>query len=206
MAMGWIARFLEKRAKRAIRKLPRIERGRARFKARYPQYEFGIGSYGLPEVHDWQEGSTLKIGAYCSIAEGVQIFLGGHHRADWVTTFPFPAFLGEAAHISGYNGTRGDVVIGSDVWLCTNSSILSGVTIGHGAVVAAGALVTRDVPPYAVVGGNPATFIRWRFPEEVRAELLQTAWWTWPEAEVRGAVETLCSDDIEAFLAYARQR
>lgn len=206
MAMGWIARFLEKRAKRAIRKLPRIERGRARFKARYPQYEFGIGSYGLPEVHDWQEGSTLKIGAYCSIAEGVQIFLGGHHRADWVTTFPFPAFLGEAAHISGYNGTRGDVVIGSDVWLCTNSSILSGVTIGHGAVVAAGALVTRDVPPYAVVGGNPATFIRWRFPEEVRAELLQTAWWTWPEAEVRGAVEALCSDDIEAFLAYARQR
>lgn len=204
--MGWIARFLEKRAKRAIRKLPRIERGQARFKARYPHYEFGVGSYGLPEVHDWQEGSTLKIGAYCSIAEGVQIFLGGHHRSDWVTTFPFPAFLDEAAHITGYNGTRGDVIIGSDVWLCTNSSILSGVTVGHGAIVAAGAMVTRDVPPYAVVGGNPATFIRWRFPEEVRAELLQTAWWAWPEAEVRSAVETLCCDDIQAFLAYARQR
>lgn len=204
--MGWIARFLEKRAKRAIRKLPRIERGRARFKARYPQYEFGVGSYGLPQVHDWQEGSTLKIGAYCSIAEGVQIFLGGHHRADWVTTFPFPAFLDEAAHIEGYNGTRGDVIIGSDVWLCTNSSILSGVTVGHGAIVAAGALVTRDVPPYAVVGGNPAKFIRWRFPEEVCAELLQVAWWNWPEQEVRAALEKLCSDDIQGFLDYARQR
>lgn len=204
--MGWIARFLEKRAKRAIRKLPHIERGRARFKARYPQYEFGIGSYGLPEVHDWQEGSTLKVGAYCSIAEGVQIFLGGHHRADWVTTYPFPAMLAEAAHIKDYNGTRGDVVIGNDVWLCSNSSILSGVTVGHGAIVAAGALVTRDVLPYAIVGGNPAKVINWRFPEEVRAELLQAAWWDWPQAELRQVMEKLCSDDIQAFLDYARQR
>jgi len=83
--MGWIQRFLEKRAKRAIRKLPKIERGVVRFQQRYPGYSIGRGSYGLPEVHDWQEGSTLSIGAYCSIAEGVQIFLGpppsglGHH-------------------------------------------------------------------------------------------------------------------------------
>lgn len=204
--MGWIARFLEKRAKREIRKLPRSERGRARFKARYPQYEFGIGSYGLPEVHDWQEGSTLRIGAYCSIAEGVEIFLGGHHRADWVTTYPFPAMFDEAAHIKDYNGTRGDVVIGNDVWLCSNSCILSGVTVGHGAVVAAGAMVTRDVPPYAIVGGNPARIINWRFPEEIRTALLQTAWWDWPEAELRQVMATLCSNDIHAFLAYARQR
>ncbi len=204
--MGWISRYLEKRAKRAIRKLPRIERGQARFAARYPHYEFGIGSYGLPEVHDWQEGATLRIGAYCSIAEGVQIFLGGHHRADWVTTYPFPAMLDEAASIEGYAITRGDVIIGNDVWLCTNSSILSGVTIGTGAVVAAGALVTRDVPPYAVVGGNPAKFIRWRFPEQVRAELLESAWWDWPQAEISRVVDKLCSDDIEAFLGYAHKR
>lgn len=204
--MGWIARYLEKRAKRAIRKLPRIERGQARFAARYPQYTFGTGSYGLPEVHDWQEGSTLKIGAYCSIAEGVQIFLGGHHRSDWVTTFPFPVMLDEAAHIKDFNGTRGDVVVGNDVWLCSNCSILSGVTVGSGAIVAAGALVTRDVPPYAVVGGNPAKVIGWRFPEEIRAELLQAAWWNWPEAEIRSVVGRLCSDNIAAFLAYAHQR
>jgi acetyltransferase-like isoleucine patch superfamily enzyme len=204
--MGWIQRYREKRAKRAIRKLPKIERGAARFKARYPQYAFGRGSYGLPEVHDWKEGSTLKIGAFCSIAEGVQIFLGGHHRADWVTTFPFPAMVAQAAHIDGYSGTHGDVNIGNDVWLCTNSTILSGVTVGDGAIVAAGALVTRNVEPYAVVGGNPARFLRWRFPQEQRLLLQQSAWWDWPDEELYGLADKLCSDDIEAFLAYARQR
>lgn len=204
--MGWIQRFLEKRTKRAVRKLPKIERGVVRFQQRYPGYSIGPGSYGLPEVHDWQEGSTLSIGAYCSIAEGVQIFLGGHHRSDWVTTYPFPAMLPQAAHIRGYAGTNGDVRVGSDVWLCSNCTVLSGVTIGHGAIVAAGALVTKDVEPYAVVGGNPARFLRWRFPEEQRQKLLQSAWWDWPEAELHGLVDKLCSDDIEGFLAYARQR
>ena len=92
------------------------------------------------------------------------------------------------------------------MWLCSNSTVLSGVTIGHGAIVAAGALVTRDVEPYAVVGGNPAKFLRWRFPEEQRQALLQTAWWEWPDADIEQAVGKLCSDDIEGFLTYARQR
>ena len=204
--MGWIQRFLEKRAKRVIRKLPKIERGVVRFKQRYPGYEIGRGSYGLPLVHDWQEGSTLRIGAYCSIAEGVQIFLGGHHRADWVTTYPFPALVAQASHIQEFSGTHGDVTVGSDVWLCSNCTLLSGVTIGHGAIVAAGALVTKDVEPYAVVGGNPARFLRWRFPEEQREQLLASAWWQWPEAELHGLGDKLCSTDIEGFLAYARQR
>jgi len=204
--MGWLQRWRERRAKRAIRKLPKIERGAVRFAQAYPDYSFGRGSYGLPIVHDWKEGSTLKIGAYCSIAEGVQIFLGGHHRADWVTTFPFPAMLPQAAHIRDYSGTHGDVTIGNDVWLCSDCTILSGVTIGSGAIIAAGALVTRDVEPYAVMGGNPAKFLRWRFPEEQRQQLLQSAWWDWPETELHGLAQTLCSDDIEGFLTYARQR
>jgi carbonic anhydrase/acetyltransferase-like protein (isoleucine patch superfamily) len=80
------------------------------------------------------------------------------------------------------------------------------VTLGDGAIIAAGALVARDVEPYAVVGGNPARFIRWRFPEELRLQLLQSAWWNWPEAELHGLADKLCNDDIEGFLAYARQR
>lgn len=188
--MGLWARFLAKRAKKKIRALPRLQRGQAKFLQRYPNYQIGLGTYGIPIVHDWQEGATLKIGSYSSIAEQVEIFLGGHHRSDWVTTYPFPAMIDEAQHIQGYAMSRGDVVIGSDVWLCTNSVILSGVTVGHGAVVAAGAVVSRDVAPYSIVAGNPARHVRWRFPPEVCAALLETAWWEWPEQEVR-SISTL---------------
>ena len=160
----------------------------------------------MPYVHDWDEGSTLSIGSFCSIADNVQIFLGGHHRADWVSTYPFPAYIPEASDIQGYGGTRGDVVIGSDVWICANSIILSGVNIGHGAVIANGAVVSRDVEPYAIVAGNPAVRIRWRFDESIRTELLNTAWWQWPEEEIRRTVCLLCSDDLAGFLAYARSR
>jgi acetyltransferase-like isoleucine patch superfamily enzyme len=204
--MGWIKRFIKKRKSREIRKLPKFLRGQARFRSIYPEYSIGVGSYGVPLVHDWQEGSTLKIGSYCSIAEGVQIFLGGLHRSDWISTYPFPAMVPEAAHIKGYNGTKGDVVIGSDVWICSNSTILSGVTIGDGAIIAAGAMVVKNVEPYAVVAGNPARLIRWRFNEDTRRALLEAAWWEWPEEEVKGISSKLCSNDIEGFLEYLKFR
>lgn len=85
-------------------------------------------------------------------------------------------------------------------------TILSGVTIGHGAVVAACAVVTRDVEPYAIVAGNPARVVRWRFDEDTRRALLATAWWTWSESEVREIVDLLCSDDVKPLIDYARRR
>ena len=84
--------------------------------------------------------------------------------------------------------------------------ILSGVTIGHGAIVAAGALVSRDVPPYAVVGGNPCKFIRWRFDEPVREALLDAAWWNWPVEEVKEVARMLSSADLDDFLGYVSRR
>ncbi len=187
-------------------KPPKLHRAQEKFRERYPHYPIGVGTYGMPEVHDWNEGSTLRIGSYSSIAGNVQIYLGGHHRIDWVSCFPFPAFVEEAAHIPDYGGTRGDVLIGSDVWLCSNSIVLSGVSIGHGAVVANGSVVSRDVAPYSVVAGNPAQHLRWRFPEEQRQALLASAWWDWPESEVRAVTHLLCSPDIGAFLDYVRTR
>lgn len=186
--------------------LQSYERQQEKFRQKYPGYALGAGTYGMPRVHDDHEGTTLRIGAYCSIASGVEIFLGNQHRIDWVSSYPFPAFFEEARHIPEFGGSRGDVTVGSDVWLCANCIILSGVTIGHGAVVAAGAVVTRDVEPYSVVAGNPARHVRWRFDPEIRQALLEAAWWDWPMEEVRAVVAMLCSDQVDALLNYARSR
>lgn len=204
--MSTLLQHLQRLLGRKQEKPPKLLRAQAKFRQRYPHYSIGTGTYGMPQVHDWHEGATLKIGAYSSLAGNVQIYLGGHHRTDWVSCFPFPAFVEEATHIKDYGGTRGDVVIGSDVWICSNSIILSGVTIGHGAVIANGSVVTRNVEPYAVVAGNPEQQVRWRFAEEQRLALLETSWWDWPEAEVRAVAPLLCSADIAAFLDYARRR
>lgn len=187
-------------------KIPKFYRGQHRFRARYPDFEIGLGSYGVPIVHDWREGSTLRIGAYTSVADDVHIFLGGHHRIDWISCYPFPAFVPEAKDIPGFGGSRGDVVIGSDVWLASGCTILSGVTVGDGAVVAARAVVSRDVPPYAIVAGNPARIVGWRFEEATRARLIQSAWWAWPEAEVRRVTPLLCSSRLEEFFGYVDKR
>lgn len=194
---------------RKLRRKPNVERfyrDQIRFRKRYPTYEIGVGSYGMPVVHDWSEGSSLRIGSYCSIAHNVQILLGGQHRIDWISSYPFPAYLPEAGHIQDFGGTRGDVVIGNDVWLCTDATILSGVTVGHGAVVACGAVVTRDIPPYAIAAGNPAKVVRWRFDEATRHALLDIAWWDWPEQEVRQVAEVLCSTDTNVLIRYAADR
>ncbi|MEN9435664.1 MAG: hypothetical protein RIR09_319 [Pseudomonadota bacterium] len=177
-----------------------------KFYAAYPLYTLGFASYGFPIVHDDNEGTTLKIGAFCSIGGGVQIFLGKNHRTDWISSYPFPAFFEEARGIADYSTSKGDVTIGSDVWLCADSIVLSGVRIGHGAVVAAGAVVTQNVEPYSVVAGNPARHVRWRFDEETRSALLQTAWWDWPEAEIRQNVALFCTNNIAPLLEYATCR
>lgn len=204
--MGFFEKLRRRSARKTIRKLPKLHRETAKFRDIYPSYTIGTGTYGALTVSDWHEGSTLVIGPYTSIAANVQIFLGGHHRIDWISCYPFPAVLDEAAHIIDYGGTNGDVIIGSDVWLCSNAMILSGVTIGHGAVVAAGAVVTKDIAPYEVVGGNPARHLKWRFPEAVRAQLLDSCWWDWPEDEICKVSPLLCSQDIDAFLSYCQSR
>jgi len=204
--MKAIKKFLFRQAERRLKKLPALYRGQARFKLHYSgKYEFGTGSYGLPKVLDWNEGATLKIGAFCSIATNVQILLGGHHHANWLSTYPFSSML-ENLDLPECSFSRGDVVIGSDVWLCSDAMVLSGVTIGHGAIVSAGAVVTRDVEPYSIVAGNPACHVRWRFDEPTRAALLAMAWWEWPVEEISRIAHLLCSNDIKALQVYARQR
>jgi acetyltransferase-like isoleucine patch superfamily enzyme len=166
----------------------------------YREFAVGAWSYGDPLVLSWGEGTTLRIGKYCSIAKGVVISLGGEHRTDWVTTYPFPAVLTAARGMRGHPRSKGDVVIGHDVWIGREAMILSGVTIGDGAVVGARSVVARDIPPYAIVAGNPARVVRHRFDRETIAALRAIAWWDWSDAEVAEALPFMLADDIDGFI------
>lgn len=167
---------------------------------RFPKYEIGAGSYGPLQVRDWGEGSVLKIGNYVSIADGVKVFLGGEHRMDWVTTFPFNVLWDAGKMIKGHPKSKGDVVIGSDVWLGTEAMVMSGVSIGCGAVVGARSLVTKDVPPYAVVAGNPAQVVKYRFDQGTIDELMEIQWWNWDEQRIAKAIPALQNNNVHKFI------
>jgi acetyltransferase-like isoleucine patch superfamily enzyme len=165
-------------------------------------YTAGDYTYGVPAVWRWGEPATLIIGKYCSLSTEIVIFLGGNHRPDFVTTYPFSSITNwpEAASIEGHPASKGDVRIGNDVWIGMRAFIMSGVTIGDGAVIAARALVSRDVPPYAIVAGNPARVVRMRFPDDVIQQLLRLRWWDWDPERVRRYVPLLMQPDISKFL------
>lgn len=166
--------------------------------------ERGKGSYGEPRVLSFGEGTKLRIGKYCSIAGGVTILLGGNHRPDWVTTYPFNVLWPHVAgHIQGHPATKGDVIIGNDVWIGLGASILSGVTIGDGAVIGAYAVVAKNVPPYAIVVGNPAKVVKFRFDESTIEQLLTIAWWDWSDAKIASAIPFLLSDNINDFILFS---
>jgi virginiamycin A acetyltransferase len=146
-------------------------------------------------------GDRLVIGRYCSIAaEATFIMNGGNHMTSWFTTYPFPIFgQGWEVAAPAQWPHRGDTRVGNDVWIGYRATIMPGVTIGDGAVVATAAVVTRDVPPYAVVGGNPATVIRMRFDTATVERLLAIAWWDWDAGKVTRNVRAICGGDIEAL-------
>jgi acetyltransferase-like isoleucine patch superfamily enzyme len=166
-------------------------------------YAIGDWSYGRPKVRFPESGAKLSIGRYCSIADRVEILLGGDHNLAAPTSYPFgamPDLWPEAAGSDGFHLTKGDVTIGNDVWLASQCMILSGVAIGDGAAVAARSVVTKDVPPYAIVGGNPAKVIRMRFDDATVARLLATRWWDLPRERIVALIPLLQSGDVARFL------
>jgi acetyltransferase-like isoleucine patch superfamily enzyme len=180
---------------------------RKQFPLRYegPNVQIGEFSYGKPVVKHWGENCMLTIGKFCSIADEVTIFLGGEHRTDWLTTYPFSAFHPAAAAIRGHPRTKGDVAVGNDVWIGFGATIMSGVRIGDGAVVGARALVSKDVPPYAIVAGNPARAIRYRFDDRTISKLLSVKWWDWPAVYLEPAIPLLMSGNTSAFFQYCKR-
>jgi acetyltransferase-like isoleucine patch superfamily enzyme len=166
----------------------------------------GTESYGVSNIYTFTHDTTcLRIGNYSSV--GCTILLGGEHASDMVTTYPHRIRWGmEGAGEDGFPVRTGDTLIGSDVWSAYGATLLSGVHVGDGAIVANGAVVTKDVPPFAIVGGCPARVIRYRFSDEQIDALLDIRWWDWPRDEVREAVPYLASKKIDDFIAHARER
>ncbi len=162
----------------------------------------GRHCYGIPSVQVFPGNhSRLVIGNYVSIAEEVSILLGGDHPTQWVSTHPLRIRFGlEGAYEDGTPSSKGDVRIGSDVWMAHRVTILSGISIGDGAIIAAGSVVTKDVPPYAIVGGVPGTVIRYRFDAPTVSALLAIGWWNWPDAQVMAAVPLLSSPQASEFI------
>lgn len=168
-----------------------------------PLFSIGKHTYGKPDIRSYGDNTRLSIGKFCSISSQVTIILGGNHRIDWATTYPFPALASlwpEAGNISGHPGTKGDLIIGHDVWIGHGATILSGLTIGSGAVIGACSVVHQDIPPYGIVAGNPAGLLRSRFDRKTCDALLELCWWDWPEEKIRKNVALICSDRIHELL------
>lgn len=142
----------------------------------FPMEKVSVGkySYGPIIVRSWGSlNEKLKIGNFVSIASGVKFILGGNHSIDTITTYPFKVkFLEEKMEA----WSKGSVIIKDDVWIGMDVIIMSGVTIEQGVIIAAGSVVTKDVPPYAIVGGNPAKIIKYRFSEEIVQEMKKIEW------------------------------
>ena len=144
----------------------------------------------------------LIIGKYCSIGSGAVFMMAGNqgHRSDWVSTFPFYFQANIFKKSLNAYEKAGDTRIGDDVWIGSEAMIMGGVSIGSGAIIAARAVIVKDVPPYAVVGGNPAEVIKYRFDEVEIKKLLKLKWWNWSEEEVKSAMPLICSNNIEGLL------
>ena len=150
-------------------------------------------------------GDHLRIGKFCMIASGVEFIMNGaNHLSNAVSAYPFAVFGHDwqDAMAGKTYPTKGDTVIGNDVWLGYRAAILPGVTIGDGAIIGAYSVVTKDVPPYSIVGGNPAQLLRPRFDELTTQRLLTLKWWDWPVEKITRYV-SLLTGDPEAFLTAA---
>ncbi|MGF0312103.1 MULTISPECIES: CatB-related O-acetyltransferase [Nocardiaceae] len=149
----------------------------------------------------------LVIGKFCALATGVTFIMNGaNHRMSGVSTYPFPIMGGAWAEHSDLVSdlpSRGDTVVGNDVWIGGNVTVMPGVRIGNGAVISTEAVVTKDVPDYAVVGGNPARVLRERFTAYEIRTLLDIAWWNWPIDSITEHIRTISDGSVADLAAVA---
>jgi len=174
-----------------------------------------VGDYthGHEGIHIYcADDANVFIGKFCSIAWGLNLFLGGIHRHRWVSTYGFgyahPDKFTNFPQVAKTNkgATRGDIVIGNDVFIGAEVTIMSGVKIGDGAVISAKSVVSKNVEPYSIVGGNPATTWFYRFNEDTVNKLLEIKWWDWSLYDINRALPYICNDDIAAFIDFYERK
>lgn len=173
---------------------------------------FGKYSYGINciRIHPWEgREQRVIIGNFCSISSNLTIFLGANHRIDTVSTFPFGIINNDVFNnFEGVNVvSKGDEVnIGNDVWIGINVTIMPGVKIGDGAVIAMNSHVVKNVEPYTIVGGNPAKVIKKRFSDKQIEKLLEIKWWYWPDEKINQYLPLLCNNNIDLFIQEVEQQ
>lgn len=180
----------------------------------YTYYENNIDSTKFEEeniLFNWPEyGDKLIIGKFCAIANGAKFLMGGaSHRMGSITTYPFAAFGNDwqdivPSHLSQLPH-KGDTIIGNDVWIGRESFIMPGVKIGNGAIIATKSVVTKDIPAYTIVGGNPAKIIRKRFDDEMIKLLEQLQWWNFDYDKLLEWLPILCNEDLVAVKSIIRE-
>ena len=163
------------------------------------QFEKNNVLYHYPINHD-----TLRIGKFCSIACGAKFLLNSaNHTLSSLSTYPFPIFFEEwhlpVKDVATAWDHKGDILVGNDVWIGYEAVITAGITIGDGAIIGTRAVVTKDVPPYTIVGGTPARPIRKRFSEETIRALLELGWWNWPQKKIAQNIAAIQSGQIAAL-------
>ena len=180
----------------------------------HPRIEAGAWSYASAHAPpaDWASAlapylypfseERLRLGRFVQVAHGARFVTGSaNHPMDTLATYPFAHFSPDRGAFAQADA-RG-IEIGSDVWIGTEALVLPGARIGHGAIVGARAVVSGEVPPYAVVAGNPASVVRMRFDEAEVARLLGVAWWDWDRARIEAALPAILSGDVDALAALA---
>lgn len=167
----------------------------------------GVGTYFDRNVNiiSWSDDYKIVLGKYNSIGRDCNFFLHANHRPDWITTSsqlwgPVTHEIADMHMKMGHPSCKGDIVIGNDVWIGAKSTIMSGIKISDGAVVGAGSTVTKDVPPYAIVAGNPAKIVKYRFSEDIIEKLLQIKWWEWDEKKIKENAMLMWSSNVEIFI------
>tara|TARA_R110000851_G_scaffold233882_1_gene386380 strand:+ start:942 stop:1487 length:546 start_codon:yes stop_codon:yes gene_type:complete len=156
-------------------------------------------------IISWSDQYHVHLGKYNSIGRDCNFFLHANHRADWVSTSsqlwgPVTPEIAQTHMDMGHPTCKGDINVGNDVWIGAMSTIMSGITIGDGAIVGAGSTATKDVPPFAIVAGNPGKIVKYRFTEEQIEKLLQISWWNWEENKIKENAMSMWSPNIDDFI------